>query len=97
MGEKALILPRLPRAFGTVVDMRAREKSIGDRLADGRLPKTRPVASRAAFGNGRLCDGCGGPVLSPEVEQEHDLRGGGTLHFHATCAQIWERMTASAP
>jgi len=92
-----LILPRLPRAFGTVADMRAREKSIADRLADGRLPKNKPVRSRASFGSRQLCDGCGGLVLPHEVEQEHVLGAGETLRFHATCAQIWERMTTSAP
>lgn len=86
----------LPRRIGKVVDMRARAKGIADRLADGRLPKTKPVTSRAAFGSGRPCDGCAGPILPREVEQQHDLGGGETLRFHATCAQLWERLTASA-
>ena len=87
----------LPRAFGSVADMRARAKSIADRLADGRLPKTKPRESRASFGSRRVCDGCDGLVLPHEVEQEHVLGSGQTLRFHATCAQIWEQMAMSAP
>ena len=87
------ILPR--RMFRSAVDTAGRAQSIADRLADGRLPKTKPTRSRASFGSRRLCDGCGGLIVAPEVEQEHDVPGGVTLRFHATCAHIWERLIAS--
>ena len=87
------ILPR--RMFRSAVDTAGRAKSIADRLADGRLPKAKPVSSRAGYGSRRLCDGCGGLILAPEVEQEHEVPGGVTLRFHATCAHIWERLITS--
>lgn len=90
-----LILPRRWLARGA--DMGAREKSIVDRLSNGRLPRTKPVTSRASFGRGLLCDGCTGPILPREVEQQHDVGGGVTLRFHATCAEMWERMIAALP
>ena len=87
----------LPRRFWfrTSVDIPARTKSIADRVADGRLPRIEPETSRAGFGSGRSCDGCGEPILPSVVEEEHALAGGRTLRFHATCSQLWKRLIAS--
>jgi hypothetical protein len=89
-----MILPR--RWFSTSVDIPARTKSIADRVADGRLPRIEPETSRAGFGSGCACDGCGESILPSVVEEEHALTGGRTLRFHATCSQLWKRLIAPA-
>ena len=58
--------------MGSSVDVETQKRQIADGLADGRLPGTRPVTSRAGFGDGRSCDGCRRPILRGEVAQEHD-------------------------
>ena len=88
----------LPRRFWsrTSVDIPARTKRIADRVADGRLPRIEPETSRAGFGSGCACDGCGEPILPSVVEEEHALAGGRTLRFHATCSQLWKRLIAAS-
>ena len=78
------------------MDIHARAARIAKRLADGELPRTRPVKLWAGFGNGhRACDGCCEVILARDVEHEHDLDGGGVVRFHAACSVLWQRMLTS--
>jgi hypothetical protein len=79
------------------MEIHERATIIAHRLAEQTLSRTKPLRSWAGFGNGRLCDGCGEIITGADVEHEHDLVGGGTLHFHAECSVLWERLTISSP
>jgi hypothetical protein len=73
----------------------ARAQRISERLADGRLPRSKSTQMWAGFGKGQSCDGCGEAILPNEVEHEHDLTDGKTTRFHAACSVIWMRMVSA--
>jgi hypothetical protein len=82
-------------AGGSAGESRRADK-IAERLADGRLPRTKPMALWAGSGSGLACDGCGDVIVHREVEHERDLEGGACLRFHAACSLSWERMIAAS-
>jgi hypothetical protein len=77
------------------MEILARAQCISERLADGRLPWAKSAQLWAGFGKGRPCEGCDEPILSIDVEHEHDLVGGGAVRLHAACSVIWLRMNES--
>ena len=75
------------------MDAQQRAETVAQRLADGRLPRTKPVKLWAGFGDGsRACDGCGDPIARREIEHEQELETGPALRFHAACSVLWEKM-----
>jgi hypothetical protein len=79
------------------MDMYARAAKVAERLANGRLPKTKSMKLWAGFGKGKTCDGCGDLVMYRDVEHEHDMEAGPALRFHAACSVLWARMVAARP
>jgi len=76
------------------MDIHERASIIAGRLAENALLRTKSHRLWVGFGKGRLCDGCGEPITGGDVENEHDLAGGGILRVHAECSVLWQRMTA---
>jgi len=62
---------------------------IQQRMADGRLPATRPDHIDAGYGTGTDCDACGVAITPGKVEYE--VNEGGTIRLHFACFVIWQQ------
>ena len=67
------------------------------KLWDGVLPNAAPVATRAGHGSGRPCDGCELPIGAREAEHAVELEDGRGLHFHVSCAALWQVLRMALP
>ena len=60
------------------------------RLDGGDLPRIGPKKMWASFGNNVICDGCGNPILTTDIEYEFNLADKQTCRFHIGCAGLWQ-------
>lgn len=65
---------------------------IASKVQAGALRHDSPERTWGGRGNGRLCDACGRPIGSTDLELEADFDlGRTTLRFHAKCFTAWQR------
>jgi hypothetical protein len=62
---------------------------VRDKIAAGRLPRSRFGAVSATNGTDEQCDACSGPVSPEEVLIKLLHSGSGRFVFHTTCFAIW--------
>jgi hypothetical protein len=63
---------------------------IQEKLADGRLPRTRVPRMWGGPGHGETCDGCGETVTKAQLVMENLDDTGGGVQFHVACLHLWE-------
>jgi hypothetical protein len=62
---------------------------IRERMSAGTLPCEDCVVTWFGEGRDHRCAVCDEPITAPDTEIECDLPGGGSLHFHAPCFDLW--------
>jgi hypothetical protein len=68
---------------------------IQQRMADGTLPCEDCVVTWYGSGHGRQCAACDQRILEPDTAIDCDVPGGGTIHFHLRCYELWHSLLAS--
>jgi hypothetical protein len=63
---------------------------IRDRLDAGALVRIGPKKMWGGFGRRNICDGCGEPILTTQVEYEYMVDDDVTYRFHIDCAGLWQ-------
>lgn len=62
---------------------------ITERVGAGTLPREDCVVTWYGPGRGRRCAVCDERILGTDIEIACDLPGGGAIHFHSPCYDLW--------
>ncbi len=63
---------------------------IQELMSRGDLPCEDCIVTWYGAGQGRRCGACDQRILSRDMEIECDVPGGGTIHFHLACYDVWQ-------
>jgi hypothetical protein len=64
-------------------------QGVRDRIANGRLPTSKPPTVVRTRGDGAMCSVCDSPILTTERQIEFKSPPRGVLRFHVGCYALW--------